>query len=105
MTTIKPMIPPTMTNAFLIKKVLDVSVYVDKISNHRYLVIVAVPHYHGTCYWWCTSEQEARDIFDCINEDKVFFLQQARTPHAMAKTRSLVGTAICRRIGLMNNTQ
>ena len=82
------------------KLVLGVKVMIEKWGERRFMVSIDLPHYTDKCYWWEFDIEGAKSLFDCINEDKVFMLTQARTPAFMRRIRILVGVAIGRRYGL-----
>lgn len=83
------------------KVVLGTPVVMEKTPSCRYWKIsIDIPRYKGALHWLESDDKLARDIFDCINEDKVFMLQNAKHNFSMKRTHHLVGIAIVRRFGL-----
>ena len=83
----------------MLKTILNVNVTAEQVGQ-KYKITIHVPQYGDSCYWWEFDPQSAKNLFDCINEDKVFLLKEAKTPGFMRRMYHLIGLAVCRRIGL-----
>lgn len=83
------------------KRLSHTDVRIQGTSGNWLRVIIDISNFNGEFHFIATDAQEARDIYDSINEDKVWMLEQCKRKNE--KIVRLVNTAIVRRIGMRQN--